>query len=210
MGPIRRALAATTAAAVLTTTVLVVSTATAGACTCAARTDQEAFDAADVVFEATVVDVLEGIGPDDPAVWSFAVTDVYKGRVRQAETVHTNGDDLTCGLTLSGDGPAFVFARWITADDAAPGYPIGGLRADQCGGSRTVADTPLDLDPAVEPVAPIATASTTTTIARPATGAGAIAEPATSGGNVFVVGFIAVGVVGAFVAARLARRSRET
>ena len=144
-------------------------------------------------------------------MWTFAVNDVYKGRVRQTQAVYSFRDGASCGLEIPTSGTFFVFARWITADNAGPGYPIGELIGDLCGGTRSVETGPLGLDPPVEPVAPIADApTTTTTIPRAATGAGAIAEPVTDGGNVLVIGFLAVGVIGAIFAARLAKKSRET
>lgn len=193
------------------------STPSAGACTCDSVTDQAAFETADVVFEAELVDYSYDEDPDgdglisstDPAVWTFAVAGVYKGEVRQTEDVYSAVSGASCGLEIQPTGTFYVFADWITADGAAAGYPIGDLTAGLCGGTRSIVDGPLQLQLEVEPVAPIADAPTaTTTPLRPSTGVAEVSEPLT-GGGVLVVGFIAVGIVGAFVAARLAKRSRE-
>ena len=205
-------------AATVMSTVFALSTPTAAACSCGPATDQQALDAADTVFEGELLsyefdedpDGDGTIGSTDPAVWTFAVTAVYKGDARQTETIYSASSGASCGLEIPKEGTFFVFANWITADNAEPGYPIGELTAGLCGGTRAVSAGPLDLDPTIEPVAPIADApTTTTTLVRPTTGAEEIAEPLT-GGGVFVVGFIAVGIIGAFIAARIAKRSRES
>ena len=183
------------------------STPSAGACTCPAGTDQTAVDEADVVFEGTVTDRTQL--DESLAVLTLAVDGVYKGDARQTQAIYTHARSSACGLFAEvGDG-YFVFADVIDGTETEPGYPIGDLRVDQCDGSRP-AIPELDLDPAVEPVAPIADASTTTTtLLRPTTATQDLAEPVT-GGSVLVIGFIAVGVVGAFIASRIARKNRET
>ena len=146
----------------------------------------------------------------DPAIWTFSVRWVYKGTARQTEAIYSAVSGASCGLEIPEAGTFYVFANWITADDPEPGFPIGELRADLCGGTRLVDVGPVALDPTVEPVAPIATAPTTTTPLAPSSQSATedLAEPFT-GGGVFVVGFIAVGIVGAFIASRIAKRSRE-
>ena len=193
------------AAAILSTT-FVWSTPPARACTCEALTDQQAYDAADAVFEATVTELDRTDG--SPVVATLAVDRVYKGRVRQTQLVYTPED--TCGVEFVDGLDYVVFASVIDGSEGLPGYPIGDLRSGFCDGSRRATATGLEIDPPVEPVAPIADApTTTTTLLRPTTGAEEIAEPLT-GGGVLVVGFIAVGIVGAFIAARIAKRSRES
>ena len=84
-------------AATVMSTVFVLSTPTAGACSCGPSTDQQAFDAADTVFEGELLSYEFDEDPDgdgtisstDPAVWTFAVTAVYKGDARQTETIYS-------------------------------------------------------------------------------------------------------------------------
>lgn len=196
-------------AALVFSTVFMWSAPGAGACSCMSLTEQEHFDRADVVFEATVV---ERVDIDlFLAVLTYNVTGVYKGDARQTQQVYTHAQgDAACGLTAQVDEVYVVFADIIDGTEENTGYPIGDLRADLCGGTRLVETSALNLDPPVEPVAPIADApTTTTTLFRPTTGAEELTEPL-SGGTVLVVGFIAVGIIGAFVASRIAKKSRES
>ncbi len=190
-------------------TVFVLSTPTVGACSCATSTDQESFDRADVVFAGTVVS--SEVISEELAVWTFAVEGVYKGAARQTELVYSHPDGATCGIELGAGQFAAVFATVIDGSEEVSGYPIGDLRSGRCDGNRVLMpDERLALDPPIEPVAPIADAPTTTsTLLRPTSGAEELAEPVTDG-SVLVVGFIAVGVIGAFVAARIARKNRES
>lgn len=204
-------------AAALMATVFVWSTPTAGACSCGPATDQEYLDFADVVFEAELLSYSFEEDPDgdgiisslDPAVWTFAVTGVYKGDVRQTQAVYSPNDGSSCGLEIPKEGTFFVFANWIGADNADPGYPIGELTSGLCSGTRLVGIEPLALDPPIAPVAPIADApTTTTTLVRPTTGAEELTEPF-NGGTVFVIGFIVVGIGGVYIASRVAKRGRK-
>jgi hypothetical protein len=195
------------AAAVLSA-MFVWSTPTAGACSCVDSPEQERVATADVVFEATVI-ASESLSAD-LAVWTFDVARVYKGDARQTEAVYAPATADACGLDLVAGTTYVVFADVIDGSEARPGYPIGDLEAGRCGGHREAALGPLDADPPLEPVAPIADAPTTsTTLLRPTTAAEEIAEPLT-GGSVLVIGFIAVGIIGAFVASRIAKKSRES
>ena len=195
-------------AAAIMSTVFVWSAPTAGACSCASLTDQQAFDAADAVFVATLAEIEDLDG--SLAVATFAVDDVYKGRARQTQLVYTPPVADPCDLELTVGLDYVVFATVIDGTENDPRFPIGDLKAGFCDGSRPAGPTGLDLSPPVEAVAPIADApTTTTTLVRPTTGAEEVAEPLT-GGGVLVVGFIAVGIIGAFVASRIAKRSRES
>lgn len=205
-------------AAAVMSTVFVLSTPTAGACSCRPGTDQDHFERADVVFQGELISYDFDEDPDgdgisssaDPAVWTFAVSDVFKGATRQTTAIYSPVSGASCGLEIPKQGTFFVFANYIDGTNTEPGYPIGELRAGGCGGARPVFPDPLDLDPPVEPVRPIADApTTTTTLVAPTTAAEDLAEPLT-GGGVFVVGFIAVGIIGAFIASRIAKRSRES
>jgi hypothetical protein len=57
----------------------------AAACSCAALTDEEAFEYADAVFTGTLVEVITGAGhplvSTDPARFMFDVDRVFKGDV---------------------------------------------------------------------------------------------------------------------------------
>jgi len=207
-------------AAVVMSTVFALSTPTAAACSCGLGSDQEHFDFADVVFQGELLSYDFVQDPDgdgisssaDPAVWTFAVTDVFKGEARQTTAIYSANSGASCGLEIPQQGTFYVFANWIGADTPEPGYPIGELTAGLCGGTRADGPDVLNLDPPIEPVAPIAdapTTTTTTTLIASTTGADDVAEPFT-GGGVFVIGFIAVGIVGAFIASRIAKRSRES
>ncbi|MEZ5246945.1 MAG: hypothetical protein R2707_17770 [Acidimicrobiales bacterium] len=200
-------------AAVVLSAVFVWSTPTAGACSCVDSSEQERVDAADVVFEATLT-ASEAID-DDLVVWTFDVARVYKGDARQTELLYSPAaadpsDEDHCGSEFVAGTTYFVFADVIDGSETRPGYPIGDLEAATCGGHREAALGPLDAEPPLEAVAPIADApTTTTTVLRPTSAAEEIAEPFT-GGGVFVIGFIAVGIIGAFVASRIAKKSRES
>lgn len=188
-------------------TVFVWSTPGAGACSCAESTDQQAFEQADVVFEGTVAAEQVDL---DLAVIDFDVSGVFKGDARQTQSIYTDGQASDCTPTTNIGGTYFVFADVIDGTEDTPGYPIGDLRAGLCGGTRPAGNTALDLDPPVDAVAPIADApTTTTTLVAPTNATEELAEPFT-GGGVFVIGFIVVGIVGAFIASRVAKRSRET
>ena len=184
------------------------SAPSAGACSCVDSSGQERTEAADVVFEATVAgsEVLS----NELALWTFDVAWVYKGDARETELVYAPAQEGVCALDLVAGTTYVVFAEVIDGSETEPGYPIGDLKAGLCGGHREAALGPLDADPPLEPVAPIADASTTTTtVLRPTTATEEITEPLT-GGSVLLIGFIAVGIIGAFVASRIAKKSRES
>jgi hypothetical protein len=152
----------------------------AHACSCAATTEAEAFARADVVFRGEVV----GHDPGDPSstatpTWTFAVSEVYKGEV--AATQEVVSDSWSCGLEIPERGVFLVFAR----DD-------GPLRADLCGGTRSIAAGPLAVD--VVATAPRASVDGGWDEAR-----GRVVA-------VLVAGLVVVGALGAGV--RLSRRRR--
>jgi hypothetical protein len=111
--------------------------APAGACSCAASTEADAFRGADAVFVGTVVDYTAEepmTASTGPAVWSFAVSDVYKGEVTATQPVVSAVSGATCGLEMPHQGEYLVFA---TAEGS-------GLHAGLCGGTRSTAAGPLD------------------------------------------------------------------
>jgi len=201
-------LARVLAAAAVLSAVFAWSTPAAGACSCVDSSEQERVAATDVVFEATVT--ASEVLSDELALWTFDVARVYKGDARETELVYAPAPSGACALDLAAGTAYVVFADVIDGSETEPGYPIGDLRAGLCGGHREAALAPLDADPPLEPVAPIADApTTTTTLLRPTTATEDIAEPLT-GGSVLVIGFIAVGIIGAFVASRIAKKNRES
>lgn len=115
------------------------------ACSCAGpSSDSRSVTRADAVFvgELVVREELSGswgsIGARS-AVFTFDVSDVYKGEVREHQSVVTARDGAACGLELRGPGPHLVFARNETPDDDSPDdHPV--LLADLCGGSRPLTD----------------------------------------------------------------------
>lgn len=144
-----RLLACLFAALIGLVTTLVVDVAPAGACSCAAGTDAEAFARGDAVFVGRVAGYA---GPDqasgsfsstDPAVWTFAVSQVYKGTVTSRQAVVSEVSGASCGLELPHRGEFLVFAATRGSgsfSDLEPGQLYAGL----CGGTRALADGALD------------------------------------------------------------------
>lgn len=136
------------------------------ACSCGAFSDQEAFSRADTVFVGDLADYEAPESPKssiDPALWTFAVTDVYKGEVNERQIVVSAVDGASCGLELPHVGRFLVFARrepqaFEIAVDGGPLYSA------LCDGTRSVAERAVpDSFGAPRPVnavAPIAPPST--------------------------------------------------
>ena len=114
----------------------------AQACSCSLVSDEQAYDAADAVFVAQVESApsppTEGAWSSiDPGVWTFSVTDVYKGDRLRAQRVVSAISGGSCGLELPEQGAVVVFAR---TEPWGPPFEqsVDGadLYADLCGGSR--------------------------------------------------------------------------
>lgn len=115
------------------------------ACSCAGYDDVQAYDGADVVFVATVAGVERPFAPatsSDRAVWTFSVSQVFKGEAARTQGVVTSASGSSCGLELPESGEVVVFAR----HDAWPVDPQADwdtLHADLCGGSRVLDSVPV-------------------------------------------------------------------
>jgi hypothetical protein len=115
----------------------------AGACSCIAVTDQQAFGDADAVFTGRLVDVRQPKEVHtslDPATWVFAVDHVYKGAVRKRQEIVTAILGASCGLETMGPGRLVVFARGYDGVGVGPHPAKGQYAASLCGGTRLLAD----------------------------------------------------------------------
>jgi hypothetical protein len=132
----------------------------AHACSCMAATDDAYFAGADAVFRGQFAGYRPPPEPvtfsGAPAIWTFAVSEVYKGDVAPSQEIVSAFSGATCGLELPHQGEFFVFATRRGFD----GQTDGRLHANLCGGTRSTAAGPLALDtgPAV---------ATSTTVAQP-------------------------------------------
>jgi hypothetical protein len=113
----------------------------AAACSCVAFTDADALGRADAVFVGRVVGYA---GPSksgtwsstDPALWRFAVSQVYKGDVRAVQDVVSEVSGASCGLEIPKIGEFLVFAT-VRGSGIGPDPGAGQLYAGLCGGTRT-------------------------------------------------------------------------
>jgi hypothetical protein len=130
------------------TTALVITLCAAGtlvatpdaacACDCGQPSASEAFERADAVFIGQVVEVkrpwFTSLG-SDTAVWTFEVSEVYKGEVRRRQEVVSHAHSTACGLDLEGSEPFVVFA---STDGTDPTPAEGQLAAHRCNGTGPV------------------------------------------------------------------------
>lgn len=114
----------------------------AAACSCAPSSDEELIAWAGTVFVGRVLGVDEGGGsPSSSAnelVWTFEVSEVYKGAVRRTQQVVSVAD--SCALALVADRTYLVFTD---PDPTNPGAARTQLRASLCGGTRSGTDGSL-------------------------------------------------------------------
>jgi hypothetical protein len=135
----------------------------AHACSCAELwSDEEAFAWADAVFLGELVDYeppppRDVMSSTDPATWTFAVTEVYKGDVAATQEIVSSVSGASCGLEIPHTGDFYVFAR---TDNPMVEAGDGQLVADLCGGTRSIGQGPLAVadvvalpPPATEPPA---------------------------------------------------------
>lgn len=142
----------------------------AGACSCAVSSDEELFAWAGAAFIGRVVGVEEGERIEtaparDALVWTFAVSEVYKGEVRRTQQVVSPADSAGCGLSLLPDRSYLVF----TDGDPAPwgtGSTTGQLTASLCDGTRSGSDGSLS-SAIASPRAPLADAEPSTPAPEP-------------------------------------------
>lgn len=136
-------------AVVLTSGLYVAAAPPAIACSCVANPgDAQYLERADAVFVGEVVDYLAPprkltMSSMDPAVWTFAVSDVYKGDVAARQDVISASNSASCGLDIPRTGRFLIFAS--NESDGMVGGEIGGpvLYASLCSGTRPVADAPI-------------------------------------------------------------------
>ena len=136
----------------------------ARACSCIGMTDEQAFAAADAVFRGQVAGYESPpaqpvMSSADPAVWTFAVAEVYKGDVAPTQAVVSAVSGATCGLEIPHQGEFFVFA------DRRDG--TGGYSANLCGGTRSTTAGPLEVAAMQPPPTTQAPARPTTVVPRP-------------------------------------------
>jgi len=136
---------------------LVLDARPAGACSCAARSEGDAFAAADVVFRG---DVVGHEGPEGgdvvssaaPVTWTFRVREVLRGEATATQPVLSEWAGMSCGLELSLDArDVYVFATYEGSRAVPTGR--GELYAGLCGGTRPVGDDPLELGVRTAPIA---------------------------------------------------------
>ncbi len=127
-------------------TVLFGASERAVACSCAAFTDEEAFENADAAFTGTLVEIMTPAGDTyssaDPERFVFDVDEVFKGRVFARQSVVTAREGASCGLEIRGPGPFVVFAR-TEADGITGGAVDGELYSNLCTGTRVLASGAL-------------------------------------------------------------------
>lgn len=119
------------------------------ACSCVERTDDEAFDAADVVFTGTVVDVDlpdVALGSMAPKRYTLEVDAVYRGEAAAEQVVVTAVESASCGAEI-GAGAWLVFATVVVAGeerlDGVPEAAASELRTSLCSGNRPVGASPV-------------------------------------------------------------------
>jgi hypothetical protein len=151
------------AAALLAIALLVgPSAGPAAACSCMAVTDAEAFDMATAVFVGEVIDYQppppsDTMSSTDEAVWTFGVSEVFKGEVTTVQPVVSAVFGASCGLEIERQGEYLVFAS--DASNSEFRYNTGlctGTRSTSAGApDLAVASTP-PLPPAAnaDPLSP--------------------------------------------------------
>lgn len=153
----------------------------AHACSCMATTDEEAFARADAVFRGQVTGYQppapdgEFLSSTDPAIWTFAVSEVYKGDVAPSQQIISAFSGASCGLEIPHQGEFIVFAGRRGLDGQVSGDQYF---ANLCGGTRSTAAGPLAVAQ-VPPSVPVTTEpAPPTTVAPPATTIVPTTEPA--------------------------------
>jgi hypothetical protein len=148
------------------------SAAPAHACSCSAASDEQYFAGAEAVFRGQLVSYTPPPPPvmssADPAVWTFAVSEVYKGVVAPTQPVVSAVSGATCGLEIPHQGEFFVFA---SRRDIMGNPTPGQYHASLCGGTRSTSAGPLAVAALQPPTTTVATTTPPppTTQARPAT-----------------------------------------
>ncbi|WP_299952965.1 hypothetical protein [uncultured Modestobacter sp.] len=178
----------------------------AAACSCAAATTLEQFEAADVVFTGTLLsrEVLHPPGgvrsSGDPALHVFTVDSLHKGAASAEQPVVSADSGASCGLELRGDGPFLVFAT-----DPADA-PEGQLAAGLCGGTTPLTpELAAEVESAGEAVTGLPSQGTGDAPAGVSDGAPAWTGPALQGGTALLA--LLAGVLAVRRRRRLERRA---
>ena len=112
----------------------------ARACSCAARTPEQAFESASAVFEGQVTGIERSkAGPDGGApelLVTLRVVRAWKGVDHEQVTVLTAGDEAACGYRFQ-DGKSYLVY-------APPGEPH--LRVSLCSRTRPAAEAREEMD----------------------------------------------------------------
>jgi tissue inhibitor of metalloproteinase len=110
----------------------------ASACSCASTDDTAAFARADVVFQATLVDIVTAAGDSwrstDPERFVFTVDKVFKGDAEARQSVVSARDGASCGLEIGVGGEYLLFGRY--GDDMIGA--AGELTSNLCSGTRPI------------------------------------------------------------------------
>ena len=118
----------------------------AAACDCAAFTDTQAYEFADVVFTGKLIKIITPTGEivvsTDPERFVFDVDEVFKGDAQSRQSVVTAREGASCGLEISGPGPFVVFAR-VDDDSITSGAVDVEVYSNLCSGTRSLADGAL-------------------------------------------------------------------
>jgi hypothetical protein len=162
----RRVLLVGLLAGIAASAYVMAGTEAAWACTCATFDDADAYARADAVFVGEVVDYefdAEGrsaFSTADPAVWTFAVSEVFKGDVDETQQIVSEVSGASCGLEIPHSGEYVVFAQRDGYDFAVED---GAYYAGLCGGTRSTTEGPLAVE-GVTSQPPDSTAPTTAPI----------------------------------------------
>jgi len=115
-------------------------------------TDEENFARSDAVFVGEVVAYAPPPPPatssGDPATWTFAVSEVYKGDVGASQEIVSAVSSATCGISVPRQGQVLVFA---TRQGFQLPLAQGQYAASLCGGTRSLQGGPLTLTPVLSP-----------------------------------------------------------
>jgi hypothetical protein len=172
--------------------------APAGACSCGSISDADAFSGSDAVFVGRVVDYEAS----DVAIWTFAVSQVYKGDVEARQPILSAVSGASCGLEIPRRGEFLVFA-YLHTNLLNPDPTRSGLHAQLCGGTRATSDGALD--PA------IAGADTSVPTSGPPASAGPVGtdDVVDGSGGAPVVPIVGAAVVAVVIGLGFARRARS-
>lgn len=174
------------------------------ACSCSVSTDATAFEQSDAVFIGQLVDyrppsTRAAMSSADPAIWTFEVSEVYKGEVAALQEVVSEVSGASCGLEIPRQGEFLVFA----ADE---GFQMavgdGQYYAGLCGGTRATSAGPLAVD--ATPSAPGPETPTATDEREPAASAKSTptdAGSSTDYGMGLTVGAVCAVIIGTLVLA---------